>query len=306
MELCGKESLLLLQIYFQDMVDFLNFLNCSHRYNGVNVVANCILEGRNINKHLFVLDCFCYQKQPVLFIYLVFVINLTGSEELIDVCELRFNVSKLLVDGARVTLAELRVYQRPNKEQSHNCVRIEVCESYNNHTQYGGYNALDSEWSLSNENKWISLDVTAVVQKWMYDPKTGDHRLTVTVKSTAGVGIDSHFSPIYLGGAGEKNVGNDFDEPWPNILIWFVPHERVESISRRRNRRSLNWRFYKKRPRESRCCLRSLYIDFEKDLRWKWIHAPKVFMSTTARGRCPFLWGSEKQNHHSSIVALSR
>ena len=121
MELSGKESLLLLQTYFQDMVDFLNFLNCSHRYNGVNVVANCILEGRNINKHLFVLDCFCYQKKSMLFIYLVFVINLTGSEEIIDVYELRFNISKLLVDGARVTLAELRVYQTPKKQHSKWC-----------------------------------------------------------------------------------------------------------------------------------------------------------------------------------------
>lgn len=250
------------------------------------------------------MNCFCYQKQSILYIYLVFVINLTGSEEIIDVYELRFNISKLLVDGARVSLAELRVYQTPNKRQSHNGVRIEVCESYNNHTQCGGYNALDSRWSLSNEKKWVSLDVTAVVQKWLYDPKTSDHGLTVTVTSTAGVDKNSHFSPIYLGGAEDKNVGNDFEEPWPNILVWFVPRERVESTSRRRNRRSLNWRFCKKRPRESRCCLRSLYIDFEKDLRWKWIHAPKGFYANYCAGRCPFLWGSEKQNHHTSIMAL--
>ena len=232
------------------------------------------------------------------------MINLTGSEEIIDVYELRFNISKLLVDVARVSLGELRVYQTPNKRQSHNGVRIEVCESHNNHTQCGGYNALDSEWSLSNEKKWVSLDVTAVVQKWLYDPKTNDHGLTVTVTSTAGVDKDSHFSPIYLGGAKDKNVGNDFEESWPNILVWFVPRERVESTRRRRNRRSLNWRFCKKRPRESRCCLRSLYIDFEKDLRWKWIHAPKGFYANYCAGRCPFLWGSEKQNHHTSIMAL--
>ena len=268
------------------------------------VIANCILGGRNFNKHLFVLNCYCYQKQSILYIYLVFVINLTGSEEIIDVYELRFNISKLLVDGARVSLAELRVYQTPNKRQFHNGVRIEVCESCNNHTQCGGYNALDSQWSLSNEKKWVSLDVTAVVQKWLYDPKTSHDGLTVTVTSTAGVDKNSHFSPIYLGGAEDKNVGNDFEEPWPNILVWFVPRERVETTSRRRNRRSLNWRFCKKRPRESRCCLRSLYIDFEKDLRWKWIHAPKGFYANYCAGRCPFLWGSEKQNHHTSIMAL--
>ena len=284
------------------MLNFLNFLFRSLKR--CYVIPNCILEGRNFNKHLFVLNCFCYQKQSILYIYLVFVINLTGSEEIIDVYELRFNISKLLVDGARVSLAELRVYQTPNKRQSHNGVHIEVCESHNNHTQCGGYNALDSEWSLSNEKKWVSLDVTAVVQKWLYDPKTNDHGLTVTVTSTAGVDKDSHFSPIYLGGAKDKNVGNDFEESWPNILVWFVPRERVESTRRRRNRRSLNWRFCKKRPRESRCCLRSLYIDFEKDLRWKWIHAPKGFYANYCAGRCPFLWGSEKQNHHTSIMAL--
>ena len=302
MERSGKESLLLLQTYLQDMLNFLNFLFRSLKR--CYVIANCILEARNFNKHLFVLNCFCYQKQSILYIYLVFVINLTGSEEIIDVYELRFNISKLLVDGARVSLAELRVYQTPNKRQSRNGVRIEVCESYYNHTQCGGYNALDSQWSLSNEKKWVSLDVTAVVQKWLYDPKTSDHGLTVTVTSTAGVDKNSHFSPIYLGAAEDKNVRNDFEEPWPNILVWFVPRERVESTSRRRNRRSLNWRFCKKRPRESRCCLRSLYIDFEKDLRWKWIHAPKGFYANYCAGRCPFLWGSEKQNHHTSVMAL--
>ena len=57
MERSGKESLLLLQTYLQDMLNFLNFLFRSLKR--CYVIANCILEGLNINKHLFVLNCFC-------------------------------------------------------------------------------------------------------------------------------------------------------------------------------------------------------------------------------------------------------
>ena len=234
------------------------------------------------------------------------IITLTGSQKVNDVYSLRFNISKLAIDSARVSLAELRVYQTPNKQQPQSNVRIEVCENTresDNNTKYGCSNALDSKLSLSSEEKWISLDVTSVVQGWMNDLKT-NHGLTVTVKRSTDPDKDSDVSPIYLGGPVGRNVENEVGEPLPNILVWFVPRERVQSTSRRRNRRSLDLRYCKKRPRETRCCLRSLYIDFKKDLRWKWIHAPKGFYANYCAGRCPFLWGVKKQNHHTSIMAL--
>ena len=216
---------------------------------------------------------------------------------------MRFNISKLAAGSARVSLAELRLYQTPNQRQPQSDVRIDVCEESHNSTKYGCSDVLDSKWSLSSEEKWISLDVTSMVQRWL-DDSNRNHGLTVTVRKPGAADKDPDVSPIYLGGPAGNKAEGESGEPWPNILVWFVPLERVQSTSRRRNRRSLDWRYCKKRPRERRCCLRSMYIDFKKDLRWKWIHAPKGFYANYCAGQCPLLWGYDKQNHHTSIMAL--
>ena len=204
-----------------------------------------------------------------------------------------------------MSLAELRVYQTPNQRHPMSDVRIDACENtreHDNNTKNGCYTALDTKWSLSSEEKWISFDVTSVVQGWM-DDSSKNHGLTVTVTSSLPAGRDWDVSPIYLGGPASKNVESEDEEPLPNILVWFVPPERVQS-TRRRKRRSLDSDYCKKRPRETRCCLRSLYVDFQKDLRWNWIHAPKGFYPNYCAGHCPLMWGVEKQNHHTSIMTL--
>ena len=218
---------------------------------------------------------------------------------------LRFNVSKLATEGTRVSLAELRLYQTPNQQQPVSDVHIEVCENTRedeSNTKNGCASALDSKWSVSGVEKWISFDITSLVQRWLDDYKL-NNGLTVTVTSSASASKDVDVSPIYLGGPVPKTAQGTVEEPWPHILVWFVPRERVHS-ARRRNRRSLDSNYCKKRPKEKRCCLRSLYIDFEKDLHWKWLHAPKGFYANYCAGQCPLMWGIERQNHHSSIMAL--
>lgn len=209
-----------------------------------------------------------------------------------------------------MSLAELRVYQTPNPRQSLSLnVRMDVCENtreyHDNNTKIGCSNALDTKWSLSSEEKWISFDVTSVVQRWL-DDSNMNHGVTLTVTSSVPpAGKDWNVSPIYLGGPAPKMADNEDEEPpWPNILVWFVPRERVVHSTRRRNRRSLDSSYCKMRPREKRCCFRSLYINFQKDLRWKWIHAPKGFYANYCAGQCPLMWGVQKQNHHTSIMAL--
>lgn len=49
------------------------------------------------------------------------------------------------------------------------------------------------------------------------------------------------------------------------------------------------------------CCLRSLYIDFRRDLNWKWIHEPKGYKANFCAGNCPYLWSA---NNHYNMVSL--
>lgn len=218
---------------------------------------------------------------------------------------MRFNIGKLATESARVSQAELRLYQTPNKRHPQSNVRIDVCENTlesNNNADYGSSLTIDSKWSVSREERWISLDVTSVVRGWVNDP--GKNKgLTVTVTSSVTKGEDYDVSPIFLGGPVGTKLEKD-EDPLPHILVWFVPRERVHSTNRQRNRRSLDWQYCQKQTRDPRCCLRSLYIDFKKDLRWKWIHAPKGYYANYCAGRCPLMWGGVKQNHHTSIMAL--
>ncbi|XP_051718113.1 transforming growth factor, beta 1a isoform X2 [Ctenopharyngodon idella] len=50
------------------------------------------------------------------------------------------------------------------------------------------------------------------------------------------------------------------------------------------------------------CCMRKLYIDFRKDLGWKWIHKPKGYYANYCMGSCTYIWNAE--NKYSQILAL--
>ncbi|KAM6986623.1 transforming growth factor beta-1 proprotein-like [Aplochiton taeniatus] len=50
------------------------------------------------------------------------------------------------------------------------------------------------------------------------------------------------------------------------------------------------------------CCVRSLYIDFRKDLGWKWIHEPTGYFANYCMGPCTYIWNTE--NKYSQVLAL--
>lgn len=41
--------------------------------------------------------------------------------------------------------------------------------------------------------------------------------------------------------------------------------------------------------------MRQLYIDFRKDLGWKWIHEPKGYHANFCLGPCPYIWSLDTQ-----------
>uniref|UniRef100_A0A4W5NJU7 Transforming growth factor beta n=1 Tax=Hucho hucho TaxID=62062 RepID=A0A4W5NJU7_9TELE len=56
------------------------------------------------------------------------------------------------------------------------------------------------------------------------------------------------------------------------------------------------------RNSDADCCLRSFYIDFRRDLNWKWIHEPKGYKANFCSGSCPYLWSTD--NHYNMILPL--
>ncbi|KAJ6663768.1 hypothetical protein lerEdw1_009847 [Lerista edwardsae] len=57
-----------------------------------------------------------------------------------------------------------------------------------------------------------------------------------------------------------------------------------------------------KSSEEKNCCVRPLYIDFRKDLKWKWIHEPKGYYANFCMGPCPYLWSLDTQ--YSKVLSL--
>lgn len=51
------------------------------------------------------------------------------------------------------------------------------------------------------------------------------------------------------------------------------------------------------------CCVRRLYIDFRKDLGWKWIHEPSGYYANYCIGSCSFVWNTE--NKYSQVTCIS-
>ena len=47
------------------------------------------------------------------------------------------------------------------------------------------------------------------------------------------------------------------------------------------------------------CCVRSLYIDFRKDLGWKWIHKPTGYNANYCMGSCTYIWNTD--NKYSQV-----
>lgn len=57
---------------------------------------------------------------------------------------------------------------------------------------------------------------------------------------------------------------------------------------------------------EKNCCVRQLYIDFRKDLGWKWIHEPKGYHANFCLGPCPYIWSLDTQYSKVRLVPRAR
>uniref|UniRef100_A0A8C6Y332 TGF-beta family profile domain-containing protein n=1 Tax=Naja naja TaxID=35670 RepID=A0A8C6Y332_NAJNA len=60
--------------------------------------------------------------------------------------------------------------------------------------------------------------------------------------------------------------------------------------------------FFPRSAEAKNCCVRRFYIDFRKDLKWKWIYEPKGYYANFCMGPCPYLWSSDTQ--YSKVLAL--
>lgn len=229
------------------------------------------------------------------------------SRDKVEIYILRFNSSQLHDEQFQVFRADLRLYHSERNKRTCRRYLIQVCDDFDQGKSqmrkafHAKCYSVQSEKIIDgNFVGWIIFDATRIVQNW---PSVSALSSEIKVVLTCNDKGAQEEKMTKNRGAPEKLtygaslLGDSLRKP--SVLVWM---QRQNSASRKRQRRSLNLKFCKKKKKSKKCCLRRLYIDFRKDLNWRWIHAPRGFYANYCSGKCPFLWGSE--NHHSTIMGL--
>lgn len=107
-----------------------------------------------------------------------------------------------------------------------------------------------------------------------------------------------HISGIYTERGDKRDLLAKMKKPY--ILVMSLPADRVREVSSRRKRQATGDAVCSEQS--DICCVRRLYIDFRKDLGWKWIHQPSGYYANYCIGSCSFVWNTE--NKYSQVMAL--
>ncbi|XP_075892743.1 transforming growth factor, beta 1a isoform X2 [Nelusetta ayraudi] len=209
-----------------------------------------------------------------------------------------FNISEIRQTiGAyhQLTSAELRMLiKKPNMQSEQ---RVELYQGLGPSARYLASRFVSNQW----KNKWLFFDVTEPLQQWLQgndDEQGFQLRLFCECGSAEG-----HFGFSIAGivsGRGDIGTFETMVQPPPYILTMSIP-QNVSSHPSSRSKRSTDSKETCTAQTET-CCVRSLYIDFRKDLGWKWIHKPSGYHANYCMGSCTYIWNTE--NKYSQILAL--
>ncbi|XP_017564642.1 transforming growth factor beta-2 proprotein [Pygocentrus nattereri] len=233
---------------------------------------------------------------------------------------LRFDVSSMEKNASNLVKAELRIFRLQNPKARVPEQRIELYQILG-HKDLASptQRYIDSKVVRTNaEGEWLSFDVTEAVSEWLLhrDRNNGfkislhcpcctfvpSNNYIIPNKSeeleARFAGIDDSF--IHSGDLKIKKRRHSGQSP--HLLLMLLPSYRLESQHKsHRQKRALDAAFCSRNVQDN-CCLRSLFIDFKRDLGWKWIHEPKGYNANFCAGACPYLWSADTQ--HSKVLGL--
>ncbi|XP_077995713.1 transforming growth factor beta-2 proprotein-like [Glandiceps talaboti] len=239
---------------------------------------------------------------------------------------IQFDLSPLEdVDFGALTKAEIRLYQIPNTRASTASQRVELYQLQPPPlgSDVPGGRLLDTTVINPSSGGWITFDVTTVAKQWMIIPE-----------SNMGVELTVHCPGFKFDTDSEKLVHHDVeklqvviagtpkqdeltitpekggrgrgdipvDESYEGKNPYLLAFTKSPQANKRRKRRSLDASHCFSEPSLDKCCLRQLYVDFENDLGWKWIHSPKGYYANYCGGSCPHISSPDSHyyNRHAS------
>ncbi|XP_034024493.1 transforming growth factor, beta 1a [Thalassophryne amazonica] len=212
---------------------------------------------------------------------------------LFNITEMRGSVG----DYSLLTSAELRMLIKGTSIATEQ--RVELYQGLGTSARYLTSRFIDNQW----RDKWLSFDVTETLKKWLKgtdDIQGFQLRLYCECSVTPS---DTSFGFMISGldsGRGDTERMAQKTQELPYILTMSIPQNTSSHLTSRR-KRSTETKDICTAQTET-CCMRSLYIDFRKDLGWKWIHKPTGYHANYCMGSCTYIWNAE--NKYSQILAL--
>ncbi|XP_059806863.1 transforming growth factor beta-3 proprotein-like [Hypanus sabinus] len=202
----------------------------------------------------------------------------------------KFNISLNVTEDA-IHRAEFRLFRLPQTGVSIKEQRVELYEAKPDGDEY-----LDNRLlTVAGSEEWVSFDVTQTVKNWVR-LKAPIQKLKLSVhcpcdgNSSGAKKLELKFYGLTRG---DLSVLSQKSQKMAHILIMSIPTTRAPTHSRIKRSEK---REYCSPSAEENCCLRAMYIDFRKDLGWKWIHEPKGYYANFCMGPCPYIWSTDTQH----------
>ncbi|XP_067084809.1 transforming growth factor beta-1 proprotein-like isoform X2 [Osmerus mordax] len=225
--------------------------------------------------------------------------NMTPTHDAYQNNRMCFNISDMratLGNNSLLSQAELRLLIKnptmpPGAEQ-----RLELYRGRGKKSRYLGSRFV----SNVSANHWLSFDVTQTLSEWLQGPGK-EQEFELKLPCECGQEMP-HFQFTVSGISNERGDKGDLQlrMPRPHILVMSLPVERHSQLTSRRKRQTTTTT--EMCTDTESCCVRSLYVDFRKDLGWKWIHEPTGYYANYCMGPCTYIWNTESK--HSQVLAL--
>ncbi|XP_035290996.1 transforming growth factor, beta 1a isoform X1 [Anguilla anguilla] len=218
--------------------------------------------------------------------------NNTGQQILFNVSEMRASLG-----GARLlSLAELRLLIKSSSMPPGTEQRLELYQGLGDRARYLGSRFVSNGWI----DRWLSFDVTQTVKDWLQAPE-GEQWFQLKLYCECGKAMENFQFTISGMGKQRGDIGKlAKNMQKPHILMMSLPADRVSHLTSRKKRAPGTDQTGA--DRSEGCSVRSLYIDFRKDLGWKWIHEPAGYHANYCMGSCTYIWNAD--NKYSQILAL--
>ncbi|XP_072285467.1 transforming growth factor beta-1 proprotein [Pyxicephalus adspersus] len=209
------------------------------------------------------------------------------------------HVRKVVVTEESLHQAELRIFRKQVEKTPRTEIRVELYKEGIN----GSSRFLDSMYLwITDASEWISFDVTDSVKQWLTSTEQNQSFKLQTPCSCSSTREDQQ---LEIGGfpykRGDMEVLSTLSRSLPYLLITYTPEGRLEQTPSTRRKRAVDEEYCRTNSGKN-CCVKPLYINFRKDLGWKWIHEPKGYEANYCLGSCPFIWSMDKQ--YSKVLSL--